>query len=76
MYQTTLHTYINISSQCASCIPKPSSSYPFSFATNISYPCRISPKPPLTTQFSHHIPANVFDLTFYISAVFQIALLI
>jgi len=40
-------------------------------ATNISYAFHISPKPPLTTQFSRHFLSYEFDLSFHIAAIFQ-----
>jgi hypothetical protein len=69
-YQTTLDTYINICPRIAGYILESTSSSSSPFATNISYPFRISFKPPFATQFSRHSLSNVFDQSFYISAVF------
>jgi hypothetical protein len=71
MYQPKLDTYINISPLSASCIPKPSNSFPLPFATNIPYPFHISLNPQFPTQFSRHIPSNPFVQSFHISFAFH-----
>ena len=63
---TYLHQYL-----ASKCVPETSSSFPSTSSTNISYPFHISFKPPFPNQFSCHIMYNVFDQSFYVSALFQ-----
>ena len=71
MYQPPSNTYINICPHSASYIPKSSSSFPSTFATNISYPFHISLNKQFPTQFSCHILSKVSQQSFHIAAMIQ-----